>query len=75
MTTGKRSPIMNDLLKAYDDDETTEAYTIYGSYRGNTEEIDTAEDLTSAEYLVGEYKLAYGKDWDIWYEDAQGNRT
>ncbi len=59
---------------ATDDDEEPSAYTIYGTYKGNTEEIDTAEDLQSAEYLVGEYKLAYGKDWTIWYEDAQGNK-
>jgi len=25
-----------------------------------TEEIDTADNHTEAEYLVGEYKLAYG---------------
>jgi hypothetical protein len=49
-------------------------YTIYGKYRGKTEEIDTAEDLQSAEYLVGEYGLAYGNKWEVWYEDAHGNR-
>jgi hypothetical protein len=55
-------------------DEPGEGYTIYGRYRGKTEEIDTADDLSSAEHLVGEYKLAYGNEWEIWYEDAQGNR-
>lgn len=45
------------------------AYTIFGSYQGSSKEaIDTADDEKTAEYLVGEYKLAYGSNWNIWHE-------
>ncbi len=40
-------------------------YAIYGTYRGETEEIDTAETKTKANYLVGEYQMAYGPEWTI----------
>ena len=34
-------------------------YKIIFSYRDNSEVIDTAENLTEANYLLSEYKLAY----------------
>ena len=46
--------------------------TIWGNYRrrrGKDEIIDTAKDHKEAEYLVNEYKMAYGPDWVIWYDE------
>ena len=40
-------------------------YKIYGTYKGNRELIDEADDLNSALYLKGEYQLAYGSEWTI----------
>ena len=39
-------------------------FTIIAFYKGRTgEEIDSADTLREAEYLVGEYSLAYGPGW------------
>ena len=38
-------------------------YIIYGKSKFGKEEIDTAEDLDEAHYLVGEYRMAYGSGW------------
>jgi hypothetical protein len=47
----------------------TEEYAIMGSYKGKpAEQIDTAVDIEDANYLVGEYKMAFGRGWEIWYE-------
>lgn len=43
-------------------------YRIIGKYQASSEEIDTAKDLKEAEYLVGEYQMAYGKEWSVWHE-------
>lgn len=44
-------------------------YKIMGKYKSlPAEEIDEAEDISNAEYLLGEYRLAYGCDWRVWYE-------
>jgi hypothetical protein len=44
---------------------------IWGKYKGAVPEIiDTATSLRDAEYLIREYRMAYGKDWLIW----QGRR-
>ena len=42
-------------------------YTIYGRYNGQVETIDTADTKSEAMYMVGEYRMAYGADWVIWY--------
>ena len=39
--------------------------TIWGKYRGKIEAIDTCTKAECA-YLVGEYRLAYGRDWVVW---------
>jgi hypothetical protein len=39
---------------------------IMGRYNGVTEELDTAKDQQEAEYLLGEYRLAFGAGWTIW---------
>lgn len=42
-------------------------YKIMGRYEGaDTEEIDTTETKEEAEYLLSEYRLAYGNGWQLW---------
>ncbi len=41
-------------------------YAIMGAYRGEREEIDSADTIESARYLLGEYRMAYGADWRLW---------
>jgi hypothetical protein len=41
-------------------------YEIIGIYNGQKEVIDSAESLTDANYLVTEYKMAFGSDWTIY---------
>ena len=43
-------------------------FRIMGTYQGETEEIDTADNKEEARYLVAEYRLAFGADWRIWAE-------
>ena len=45
-------------------------FKIMGKYQGKTEEIDTAEDEQNADYLVGEYRMAFGSDWQVWKKSA-----
>ena len=41
--------------------------TIWGRYNnGKKEKIDTTSTKREANYLVGEYQLAFGKGWKIW---------
>ena len=40
--------------------------TIWGKYEGKKEIIDQADNKEEADYLVQEYKLAFGPDWIIW---------
>lgn len=46
-------------------------YEIIGRYQGESEVIDTADTKQEAEYLVGEYRLAYGAGWSISYRKAR----
>ncbi len=48
---------------------------IMGKYHGETEELDTANNDNSAEFLVAEYRMAYGADWRIWSEDDDDKVT
>lgn len=43
-------------------------FRIYGTYRGNTEEIDEVETEEEARALKVEYMIAFGPVWEIWYE-------
>lgn len=43
------------------------SYTIWGESQYGKEELDEAEDLKEARYLVAEYKIAFGTGWRIWY--------
>lgn len=40
-------------------------YDIIGTYRGQSEVVDTAETRKEAEYLRGEYQVAYGAGWGV----------
>jgi hypothetical protein len=41
-------------------------YVIMGKYcREPKEEIDTAENKQDAEYLLGEYRMAFGAGWTL----------
>jgi hypothetical protein len=53
--------------KSYNDQQ---AYQIMGKYRGKVEEVDTATGERDADYLVGEYRLAFGRDWEIWKQTS-----
>lgn len=40
---------------------------IWGRYKKNAPEvIDEASSQKDADYLVGEYRMAYGRDWIVW---------
>lgn len=41
-------------------------YKIMGRYNGQTEEVDEAETRKDAQYLLSEYKLAFGAGWSLW---------
>ena len=44
----------------------TTSYKIMGKYKNQPkEEIDRADSLREANYLLGEYQIAYGNDWTI----------
>lgn len=41
--------------------------SIWGRYKNNKPEVvDRASSEREANYLVGEYRMAFGKDWTIW---------
>ena len=49
-------------------------YKIVGKYGGNNpEEIDTADDKEEADYLLGDYKLAFSSDWQLWIEEENNS--
>lgn len=41
---------------------------IMGSHNGVAEWIDETDNTEDAEYLVNEYRMAFGSQWVIWYE-------
>jgi len=50
------------------------SYRIIGKYRGLApEELDTADTLEEANYLLEEYQLAFGNTWEIWKEEVLEN--
>ena len=44
---------------------------ILGKHK-DSDEIETLETCGNDEtdYLVNEYKISFGNDWDIWWEDV-----
>ena len=44
-------------------------YKIYARSKWGTEVVDTAESKREATYLVGEYSIAYGSEFELWYSD------
>jgi len=47
-------------------------FEIVGTYRGRSEVIDTCDTMTEAEYLVSEYGLAFGGDWNLLIVEREG---
>ncbi|MGV7234640.1 MAG: hypothetical protein ACQ9ET_00135 [Nitrosomonadaceae bacterium] len=43
-------------------------YTIKGIYNGQIEDIDTAKTKKEANQLVKEYRMAFGREWTIFYK-------
>jgi hypothetical protein len=41
-------------------------YKIMGEYHGNQEELDSTDSFIEAEYMLGEYVMAFGSEWAIW---------
>ncbi len=41
-------------------------YVIWGRSQYGTEEVDTAETMPDARYLLAEYRLAFGAGWSLW---------
>jgi len=52
---------------------------IRGRYKnGKVEDLDQAENPADADYLVREYRMAFGSDWTIWsthssFEDLESH--
>lgn len=46
-------------------------WKIMGTYRGRTEEIDSADSEREAQRLAVEYRLAFGSGWAVWVEAAK----
>jgi len=40
-------------------------WIIIGTYRGSTEEIDSAPTMQDAIILMREYKMSFGSEWTI----------
>jgi len=39
---------------------------IWGKYKGKIEKLDTAKNQREANFLVQEYRMAFGSVWKIW---------
>jgi hypothetical protein len=46
-------------------------YLIMGKYRGQIEEIDEAKTRKEAQYLLSEYRLAFGLGWQLWIKPSK----
>jgi len=44
-------------------------YVIMGKYNHRVEEIDTAESRKEARFLLSEYRLAFGMNWELWVKE------
>lgn len=48
-------------------------YVILGKpAEGYTEQVDLAEDMETAKYLVNEYRMSFGSGWKVWFKRAKG---
>jgi len=44
--------------------------TVWGRYKNKEAEIiDTAKNPKEAQFMVGEYRMAFGSGWVIWYDE------
>jgi len=50
-------------------------FRIMGSLNGTVECLDTAETAEEADYLVGEYRLAFGERWKIHRYPQRANQS
>ena len=41
-------------------------YYINGKYQGQIETVDETESFKDAKYLVAEYRMAFGSEWQLW---------
>ena len=41
------------------------SFLIMGTYKGQTEEVDSTETAEEAETLLSEYRMAFGSDWTL----------
>lgn len=48
-------------------------FEIIGKYRGKSEVVDSAETEKEANYLAGEYRMAYGAQWSVTIRKARVN--
>lgn len=40
--------------------------SVWGKYQGKAEVIDRASSKREAERLAREYRMAFGRDWEVW---------
>jgi len=63
----------NEAIEAHHNPQparvTTKAagFDIMGIFMGNAEVIDHADNEKTADYLVNEYRLAYGRGWRVYH--------
>jgi len=50
------------------------AYKIIGKHQGETEVIDTAENKAERDYMLTEYRMAFGQGWTIWSKPIDPTR-
>ena len=46
-------------------------FKVMGKSQYGTEELDIAESLDEAQYMVDEYTMAFGPGWEIWIEEPR----
>ena len=44
-------------------------YEIWGCYKGQWEEVDSTDDERDAYYLIGEYQMAFSREWKLEIRD------
>jgi hypothetical protein len=59
-------PLSKQFTKQLKINNMKKTYKIMASSRYGKEEIDTAETLQEAKYLVNEYRLAFGPEFTIY---------
>lgn len=47
-------------------------YVIWGRYGAQEEQIDETSSREEAETLLGEYRMAFGDNWELWIGGPYG---